>query len=103
MVRGRSRLLRRGDLHIDLLSREARVGERAVALTFTEYDLLRLLASSPGRVFTREELLERLWRSGYGEGTRTVDVHVARLRSKIEDGSHAFIETVRSVGYRFRP
>ncbi len=72
-------------------------------LTFKEYQLLTLLAANPGRVYTRETLLRNIWEYDYFGGTRTVDVHVRRLRSKIEDDDHSFIETVRNVGYRFRP
>ena len=91
-----------GDLIIDLERYEVSVGGRKVILTFKEYQLLRLLASNPGRVFTRETLLNRVWQYDYFGGTRTVDVHIRRLRSKVEDASHLFIETVRNVGYRFR-
>ena len=92
-----------GDLWIDPTRYEVWVGQRQVALTFKEYELLRLLASEPGRVFTREVLLDRVWGYDYFGGTRTVDVHIRRLRSKVEDPEHTFIETVRNVGYRLRP
>lgn len=72
-------------------------------LTYKEYELLRFLASRPGRVFTREALLSQVWGYDYFGGSRTVDVHIRRLRAKIEDASHSFIDTVRGVGYRFRP
>ena len=71
-------------------------------LRFKEYELLLLIASSPGRVYTREALLNLVWGYDYLGGTRTVDVHVRRLRSKIEDANHSFIETVWNIGYRFR-
>ena len=71
-------------------------------LTFKEYELLKFLARTSGRVFTREALLNRVWGYDYYGGDRTVDVHIRRLRSKIEDSSHTFIETVRNIGYRFR-
>ncbi|MEK7777480.1 MAG: winged helix-turn-helix domain-containing protein, partial [Chloroflexota bacterium] len=74
-----------------------------VLLTFKEYQLLCTLASNPGRVFTREQLLNQIWEYDYFGGTRTVDVHVRRLRSKIEDTGLTYIETVWNVGYRFRP
>ena len=60
-----------------------------------------MLASNKGRVFTREVLLDKIWGYDYYGGDRTVDVHVRRLRSKIEDASHTYIETVRNIGYRF--
>ncbi len=78
------------------------LGERRIDLTFKEYELLRLMASHPGRVFTREALLNEVWGYHYFGGTRTVDVHIRRLRSKIEDSDHAFIETVWQVGYRLK-
>ncbi len=92
-----------GDLWIDPTRDEVWVGQRQVTLTFKEYELLRLLASEPGRVFTREVLLDRVWGYDYFGGTRTVDVHIRRLRSKAEDPEHTFVETVRNVGYRLRP
>jgi DNA-binding response OmpR family regulator len=95
-------VIRLGDLRIDLGRYEVWVADREVALTFKEYELLRLLASSPGRVFTRQILLDRVWGYEYFGGTRTVDVHVRRLRSKLEDPHHTFVETVRNVGYRLK-
>lgn len=89
-------------LTINLTTCEVSVEGSIVELTFKEYELLKLLASSPGRVYTRESLLDKVWGYDYFGGDRTVDVHVRRLRSKIEDASHSFIETVRNIGYRFR-
>lgn len=94
-------LLRRGDLVVHLDRYEVWVGGREVTLTFKEFELLRLLAANAGRVYTREVLLDRIWGYDYFGGTRTVDVHVRRLRSKLDDATHTFIETVRNVGYRF--
>ena len=74
---------------------------REVALTAKEFLLLSYLLQHRGRVLSRDVLLEQVWGYRYTGGTRTVDVHVRRLRSKIEDASHTFIETVRNVGYRF--
>ncbi len=91
-----------GDLRINLARYEVWVGVRQVTLTFKEYELLRILASRPGHVFTRNTLLDVVWGYDYFGGTRTVDVHVRRLRSKIEDPTHTFVETVRNVGYRLR-
>ncbi len=90
-----------GDLVIDTARCEVAVAGRPVLLTFKEYELLRFLASNPGRVFTRDALLNRVWGYDYFGGDRTVDVHVRRLRSKIEPPGHSFIETVRNIGYRF--
>jgi DNA-binding response OmpR family regulator len=71
-------------------------------LTLKEYELLCFLASNPGRVFSRETLLNRIWGYDYFGGARTVDVHITRIRNKIGGGDHAFIETVRGVGYKFK-
>jgi two-component system alkaline phosphatase synthesis response regulator PhoP len=93
--------IKRGGLVIDLATCEVAVEGKIVELTFKEYELLKLLAGHPGRVYTREALLNRIWGYDYFGGDRTVDVHVRRLRSKIEDADHTFIETVRNIGYRF--
>jgi two-component system alkaline phosphatase synthesis response regulator PhoP len=94
-------ILKQGDLVIDLGRYQVSVAGHPVELTFKEYELLRFLASNPGKVFTREALLNRVWGYDYFGGARTVDVHIRRLRSKIEDRHHTFIETIRNVGYRF--
>lgn len=96
-------VLRCGDLVIDTNRYEVYLGSTPVELTFKEYELLRFLAQNQDKVFTREVLLNRVWGYDYFGGARTVDVHIRRLRSKIEDKDHVFIETVRNVGYRFRP
>jgi DNA-binding response OmpR family regulator len=95
-------VIRSGDLIIDPERYEISVAGRRVILTFKEYQLLCLLAANPGRVYSRETLLSQVWGYDYFGGTRTVDVHIRRLRSKVEDATHLFIETVRNVGYRFR-
>src|SRR6266571_3487291 len=95
--------LRADDLHIDLANYKVYVAGRPVDLTYKEYELLRFLATNRDKVFTREALLNRVWGYDFYGGARTVDVHIRRLRSKIEDRTHIFIETVRNVGYRFRP
>ncbi len=95
-------LIECGGLVIDLDNCEVTLEGRIVELTFKEYELLKLLAGNRGRVYTREALLNRVWGDDYYGGDRTVDVHVRRLRSKIEDSTHSFIETVRNIGYRFR-
>ncbi|MCX5998257.1 MAG: response regulator transcription factor [Chloroflexi bacterium] len=97
-----SALIKCGDLVIDPETCEVSLGGGPVDLTFREYELLRFLATNRGRVFTREALLDRVWGYDYYGGDRTVDVHVRRLRGKIEDASHTYIETVRNVGYKFR-
>lgn len=94
--------IKAGGLLINPSSYEVSVMGRRVDLRFKEYELLLLMASNPGHVYTREALLKQIWGYQYLGGTRTVDVHVRRLRSKIEDADNSFIETVWSVGYRFR-
>jgi len=89
-------------LLIDLATCEVTVDDRVVELTFKEYELLKLMAGNRGRVFTRDALLDKIWGYDYFGGDRTVDVHIRRLRSKIEEFGHTFIETVRNIGYRFR-
>lgn len=89
-----------GKLTLDRRAHEVLVEGQPVALTIKEYDLLKLLMENPGMAFSREQLLERVWDYSYDGGTRTVDVHIQTLRSKLgECGS--MIETVRSIGYRF--
>ncbi len=95
-------VIRNNDLVIDLARREAAIEGKTLSLTFTEYELLVFLAANSGRVFTREALLNKIWGYDYYGGDRTVDVHIRRLRAKIEWGKHSFIETVRGVGYRFK-
>jgi len=89
-----------GVLTLDLSNYRVTVGGEPLVMTFKEYELLRFLAMNAGRVFTREQLLNRVWGYDYFGGARTVDVHIRRIRSKIEIHGHSFIETVRNVGYR---
>jgi DNA-binding response OmpR family regulator len=95
-------LIKCDGLLIDLARCEVTLEGEIVELTFKEYELLKFLASHRGRVYSREALLNRVWGYDYYGGDRTVDVHIRRLRSKIEDAKHAFIETVRNIGYRFK-
>lgn len=95
-------IIRCGDLVIDTAKCEVSVGGNPIILTFKEYQLLRFLATNKGKVFTRDTLLDKVWGWDYYGGDRTVDVHIRRLRSKIEDSAHAFIETVRNIGYKFK-
>ena len=95
-------VIRAGDLVINPSRYDVRLAGKPVLLAFKEYELLKTLAAQPGRVFSREALLEQVWGYQYFGGARTVDVHIRRLRSKIEDAAHAFIETVWNVGYRFK-
>jgi DNA-binding response OmpR family regulator len=95
--------IRSGDLSIDEGTYQARVGGRPLDLTFKEFELLKYLAQHPGRVFTRAQLLQEVWGYDYFGGTRTVDVHVRRLRAKLGAEHELLIGTVRNVGYRFVP
>jgi DNA-binding response OmpR family regulator len=92
--------VRCGALALDLSNYRVTVDGELLVMTFKEYELLRFLAMNAGRVFTREQLLNRVWGYDYFGGSRTVDVHIRRIRAKIEIRGHAFIETVRNVGYR---
>ncbi len=94
--------IRCGDLVIDLAKYEVSLNSKSILLTFREYQLLKFLASNKGKVFTRDDLLNKVWGWDYYGGDRTVDVHIRRLRSKIEDPTHTFIETIRNIGYRLR-
>jgi len=93
--------IRRGDVTIDEATYTAKVRGRVLDLTFKEFELLKYLAQHPGRVFTRAQLLQEVWGYDYFGGTRTVDVHVRRLRAKLGGEHEALIGTVRNVGYRF--
>ena len=86
---------------VDDVTYTAKLGGRALDLTFKEFELLKYLAQHPGRVFTREQLLQEVWGYDYYGGTRTVDVHVRRLRAKLGPEHEQLIGTVRNVGYRF--
>ncbi len=94
-------LLEHGPLVLNLETYQAAVAGKVLDLTYMEYELLRFLAARPGKVFTRETLLSRVWGYEYYGGARTVDVHVRRLRAKLGEEHAHLIQTVRSVGYRF--
>lgn len=94
-------LMKISDLVIDVNRYEVLLSGSKIELTFKEYELLKFLASNKGRVYSRDQLLDKIWGYDYYGGTRTVDVHIRRLRSKIEDRKHTFIETVRNIGYKF--
>jgi DNA-binding response OmpR family regulator len=100
-----AQILRMGEIVLDRSSRDVRVRDRKVSLTPTEFDLLALLMTSPGRVYSRLDLLELLQDTSFEGVARTIDVHIRNLRTKIEaDPSNPqYIETVFGVGYRFRP
>jgi len=95
--------IRSGELVIDEASYTVRLHGRVLDLTFKEFELLKFLAQHPGRVFTRSLLLQEVWGYDYFGGTRTVDVHVRRLRAKLGAEYELLIGTVRNVGYRFVP
>lgn len=95
--------VRSGDLVIDEATYSARIRGVALDLTFKEFELLKFLAQHPRRVFSRSQLLQEVWGYDYFGGTRTVDVHVRRLRAKLGPENEALIGTVRNVGYKFVP
>ena len=97
----RTDLVEYGDLVLNLETYQATISGRPLDLTYMEYELLKFLAQNPGKVFTREILLSRVWGYEYYGGARTVDVHVRRLRAKLGEEHANLIATVRSVGYRF--
>jgi DNA-binding response OmpR family regulator len=97
----RPELISHGALSLNLETYQAVIAGRPLDLTYMEYELLKFLAAHPGRVFTREMLLSRVWGYEYYGGARTVDVHVRRLRAKLGEEHAGLIQTVRSVGYRF--
>ncbi len=94
-------VIHRGDVQVDDATYTARIGGRPLDLTYKEFELLKYLAQHPGRVFSREQLLQEVWGYDYFGGTRTVDVHVRRLRAKLGTEHEHHIGTVRNVGYRF--
>ncbi len=96
----RPELVEYGPIELNLETYQAMVEGRPLDLTYMEYELLRFLTSNPGRVFTRETLLNRVWGYEYYGGARTVDVHVRRLRAKLGEEHSNLIQTVRSVGYK---
>ena len=92
-----------GGLVVDFERYEVHVNGEPADLTYKEFELLKFLVLHAGKPFTREALLDKVWGYDYYGGTRTVDVHIRRLRSKIETGGVTYIETVRNVGYKFIP
>lgn len=94
-------VLRHGDLELNPLTYQATLAGGPIDLTYMEYELLRFFVEHKGRVWTREQLLSKVWGYDYFGGARTVDVHVRRLRAKLGEERAAWITTVRSVGYRF--
>ncbi|MCU4186239.1 response regulator transcription factor [Acidiferrimicrobium sp. IK] len=97
----RPELVEYGTLVLNLETYQAAVNGKPLDLTYMEYELLKFLATHPGKVFTRETLLSRVWGYEYYGGARTVDVHIRRLRAKLGEEHANLISTVRSVGYRF--
>jgi DNA-binding response OmpR family regulator len=94
-------VIRTGEVTVDEATYTAKVSGRSLDLTFKEFELLKFLAQHPGRVFSRQQLLSEVWGYDYFGGTRTVDVHVRRLRAKLGAENETLIGTVRNVGYRF--
>ena len=99
---GSEEVLKIDDLVIDIAGHEAMVNGRRLPLTHQEFELLRFLAQHRGRVFSRDQLLERVWGYSYGGGTRTVDIHIRRVRAKMGVHAGSLVETVRNVGYKMR-
>lgn len=98
----RTSILQFGDLVVDLIQRQVKVRGEALEITAREFKLLEYLMRSPGRVYTRTQILEHVWGYDFDPNTNLVDVHVTRLRKKLAEDREEFIETVRGVGYRFR-
>jgi len=96
-----ARVIRSGEVTVNDSTYTAKLGGRPLDLTFKEFELLKYLVQHPGRVFTRDQLLSEVWGYDYFGGTRTVDVHVRRLRAKLGAENETLIGTVRNVGYRF--
>ena len=98
------KLLRYEDLVIDLDGQSIRIGDEILSVTATEYKLIAMLASAPGRLFSRMQLLEHVWGTNYYGDDHVVDVHIANARRKLREdtGSPKYIETVRGAGYRWR-
>ncbi|MFC7401132.1 winged-helix domain-containing protein [Citricoccus sp. GCM10030269] len=103
VAEGQDRPIRASGIFVDASSYTAQVNGEPMNLTFKEFELLKHLVQHPGRVFTREQLLHEVWGYDYFGGTRTVDVHVRRLRAKLGSDQEQLIGTVRNVGYRFVP
>ena len=99
-VEQRGLMIRLGPLAIDTDTYQVVVAGRVLDLTYKEFELLRFLVQRPGRVFTRTELLSQVWGYNFYGGTRTVDVHVRRLRAKLGPEHESIIQTIRGVGYR---
>jgi DNA-binding response OmpR family regulator len=93
--------IKAGELVIDETTYSAKLRGKTLDLTFKEFELLKFLAQHPGRVFSRDHLLQEVWGFDYFGGTRTVDVHVRRLRAKLGPENENLIGTIRNVGYRF--
>lgn len=96
-----SEIMRYRDLELNTATYQATVGGRPIDLTYMEYELLRFFVGNRGRVWSREQILSKVWGYDYFGGSRTVDVHVRRLRAKLGEERASWISTVRSVGYRF--
>jgi DNA-binding winged helix-turn-helix (wHTH) protein len=99
---GSEEVIKIDHLVIDLAGYEAHYHGRSLDLTHQEFELLRFLAQNRGRVFTRDQLLQRVWGYDYGGSTRTVDIHVRRIRAKLGPTAGGLVETVRHVGYKLR-
>jgi len=99
---GTDEVIKVADLVIDVAGYEAHLNGRRIDFTHQEFELLRFLAQNRGRVYNREQLLQKVWGYKYTGGTRTVDIHVRRVRAKLGNRAGGLIETVRNVGYKMR-
>jgi DNA-binding response OmpR family regulator len=99
---GSDEIIKVGELVIDIAGYEVHLSGRPIEFTHQEFELLRFLAENRGRVYSREQLLQRVWGYEYGGGTRTVDIHIRRVRSKLDSNTAGMIVTVRNVGYKMR-
>lgn len=99
---GSEEVIKIAGLVIDLAGYEARLNGRKLVFTHQEFELLKFLAQHRGRVFTRDQLLQKVWGYEYTGGTRTVDIHVRRIRAKLGSEAGSMVETVRNVGYKVR-
>lgn len=99
---GSDEIIKVGDLVIDMAGYEAYLHGRRLSFTHQEFELITFLARNRGRVYSRDQLLQRVWGYEYTGGTRTVDIHVRRVRAKLGATSGGLIETVRNVGYKMR-
>lgn len=103
-IENNKNIIKFDDVEMNEINRSVSINNKIIEMTLKEFELLRLIIKSPGKVFTRDELLEKIWGYDYIGETRTIDVHIRQLRKKIEkdDSNPIYIKTVRGIGYKFR-